>query len=87
MAGLNAQLRLVCCGHLKITYSHVISWLETHASARLKAYGVHVDLAWFQPTASGYCQFGLVVSAAEKENVLQSLESQHISLLTGQESW
>lgn len=86
VAGLNAQLRLVRCGHLKTTFSNVISWLETHASPTLRAYGVHVDLAWFQPTASGYCQFGLVASTAEKENVLPSLESQHISLLTEQES-
>uniref|UniRef100_A0A803NU05 DUF8003 domain-containing protein n=1 Tax=Cannabis sativa TaxID=3483 RepID=A0A803NU05_CANSA len=85
VAGLNAQLRLVCCGHLKVTLSHVISWLETHANPTLKAYGVHADLAWFQHTASEYCQFGLVVSAAEKEDVVEAQESQHISLLTGPE--
>ncbi|POO00581.1 ephrin type-B receptor [Trema orientale] len=86
VAGLNAQLRLVRCGHLKITFSHLTTWLGTHASPTLKAYGLDVDLARFQPTASEYCQFGLVVSAAEKETMLPSLESQHISLLTGQES-
>ena len=85
MAGLNAQLRLVRRGHLKVTFGHVISWLETHASPTLMAYGIHVDLAWFQPTASEYHQFGLMVSAAEKESVLAAQESQHISLLPGQE--
>ncbi|GLU09988.1 hypothetical protein SLE2022_268200 [Rubroshorea leprosula] len=62
-AGLNAQLRLVRYGHLKITFGHVISWLETHANPTLSTYGVRVDLAWFQPTSSGYCQFGLMVCA------------------------
>ncbi|XP_062090955.1 uncharacterized protein LOC133797151 isoform X2 [Humulus lupulus] len=85
VAGLNAQLRLVRRGHLKVTFSHVISWLETHANPTLKAYGVHVDLAWFQPTASEYRQFGLVIAAAEKEDVLAAQENQHISLLPGQE--
>lgn len=87
VAGLNAQLRLVRRGHLKITFSHVVSWLGTHANPTLRTYGVHVDLAWFQSTAFGYCQFGLVVCAAQNENMLPSLESPNISLLTGEESW
>ncbi|EXB24696.1 hypothetical protein L484_005490 [Morus notabilis] len=87
VAGLNAQLRLVRRGHLKITFSHVVTWLGTHANPTLRTYGVHVDLAWFQSTAFGYCQFGLVVCAAQNENMLPSLESPNISLLTGQESW
>ena len=84
VAGLNAQLRLVRRGHLKITFGHVVSWLESHANPTLCAYGVHVDLAWFQPTASGYSQFGLVVCATESGIVLPSLESQNSSLLPGQ---
>ncbi|XP_012076823.1 uncharacterized protein LOC105637809 isoform X1 [Jatropha curcas] len=76
VAGLNAQLRLVRLGHLKITFGHVISWLETHANPALSAYGIHIDLAWFQPTSSGYCQFGLVVCATGNEDASQSIESQ-----------
>ncbi|XP_015899506.2 uncharacterized protein LOC107432822 [Ziziphus jujuba] len=86
VAGLNAQLRLVRRGHLKITFGHVVSWLETHANPALCAYGVHVDLAWFQPTASGYSQFGLVICAIESTTVRQSLENQNTSLLPVQQS-
>ena len=70
VAGLNAQLRIVCCGHLKVTFRHVISWLDVYANPTLRSYGVRVDLAWFQPTASGYCLFGLVVYATENESTV-----------------
>ncbi|XP_044463835.1 uncharacterized protein LOC123194611 isoform X2 [Mangifera indica] len=86
VAGLNAQLRLVCCGHLKITLGHVISWLETHANPILSTYGIRVNLAWFQPTSSGYCQFGLVVCAIENESLAQSIEGQDGPLLHEQPS-
>lgn len=80
VAGLNAQLRLVRRGHLKLTLGHVISWLETHANPALSAYGIHVDLAWFQPTASGYCQFGLLVYAIDNESMPPALDGQDASL-------
>ncbi|KAG8636170.1 hypothetical protein MANES_16G106300v8 [Manihot esculenta] len=86
VAGLNAQLRLVRCGHLKVTFGHVISWLETHANPALSTYGVYIDLAWFQPTSSGYCQFGIVVCASENENLCLSTEGQDGSLLPGRQS-
>ncbi|KAK1550951.1 hypothetical protein Q3G72_027486 [Acer saccharum] len=86
VAGLNAQLRLVRYGHIKITIGHIISWLETHANPTLSTYGVHVDLAWFQPTASGYSQFGLVVSATETERAAQAIESQDGSFPSEQQS-
>ncbi|KAB2077020.1 hypothetical protein ES319_A06G075800v1 [Gossypium barbadense] len=76
VAGLNSQLRLVRYGHLKLTFGHVISWLETHVNPTIIAYGVRVDLAWFQPTSSGYCQYRLVVSAASNENVQYWTEGQ-----------
>ncbi|XVF49069.1 hypothetical protein PTKIN_Ptkin03bG0239400 [Pterospermum kingtungense] len=76
VAGLNSQLRLVRSGHLKLTFGHVISWLETHANPTLIRYGVRVDLAWFQPTSSGYCQFGLMVCASSNENVQHWSEGQ-----------
>ncbi|XWS72125.1 hypothetical protein CRYUN_Cryun02cG0013400 [Craigia yunnanensis] len=76
VAGLNSQLRLVRCGHIKLTFGHVISWLETHANPTLIRYGVRVDLAWFEPTSSGYCQFGLMVCATSNENVRHWSEGQ-----------
>ncbi|CAN0899997.1 hypothetical protein LINGRAHAP2_LOCUS20590, partial [Linum grandiflorum] len=81
VAGLNAQLRLVQRGRLKFTFLRVISWIETHANPTLTTYGIRVDLAWFQPTASGYCQFGLVVYAAGHDNTLQSGDTQLILLV------
>ncbi|KAJ8750999.1 hypothetical protein K2173_016180 [Erythroxylum novogranatense] len=79
VAGLNAQLRLVRCGHLKSTFVHVISWLETHGNPALSTCGVRADLAWFQPTSSGYFQFGLVIYAVEPESISQSIEGQNHS--------
>ncbi|XP_054782086.1 uncharacterized protein LOC129289342 isoform X2 [Prosopis cineraria] len=67
VAGLNAQLRLVCRGHLRLNLEHVVNWFNLFANPALRMYGVRVDLAWFQPTASGYCQFGLVVRTTENE--------------------
>ncbi|OMP05522.1 hypothetical protein CCACVL1_01872 [Corchorus capsularis] len=80
VAGLNCQLRLVRSGQLKLTLGHVISWLETHANPTLISYGVRVDLAWFQPTSSGYCQFGLIVCATGNESMQQWIESQDRNL-------
>ncbi|OVA08499.1 hypothetical protein BVC80_209g237 [Macleaya cordata] len=74
VAGLNAQLRLVRRGHLKITFLPVLSWLETHANPALSIHGVRVDLACFQATACGYCQFGLVVYAVEEGSEPTSTE-------------
>ncbi|XAR67080.1 hypothetical protein NMG60_11013510 [Bertholletia excelsa] len=74
VAGLNAQLRLVCRGHLKTSFCSIMSWLETHANPKLNVYGVRVDLACFQPTASGYVQFGLCVCAVEDESLQPSVE-------------
>ena len=87
VAGLNAQLRLVRCGHLKKTFDHVVGWLETHANPTLCAYSVRVDLAWFQPTASGYCQFGLLLSALENDIVQPYAEGQRKLLLSERQSW
>ncbi|XP_028058904.1 uncharacterized protein LOC114262730 isoform X2 [Camellia sinensis] len=67
VAGLNAQLRLVCRGRLKVMFRPVLRWLETHANPALRIHGVRVDLAWFQATTSGYCQYGLLVHAVEEE--------------------
>jgi hypothetical protein len=34
----------------------------------LRIHGIHVDLAWFQATTSGHCQYGLLVYAVEEES-------------------
>lgn len=65
VAGLNAQLRLVRRGRLRVTFRPVVRWLETHANPALSVHGVRVDLAWFQATSSGYCHYGLMVYALE----------------------
>lgn len=77
VAGLNAQLRLVRCDQLKSTFKPIISWLETYANPTLSAYHIRVDLARFQPTASGYYQFGLVVYALDDERSTPLVDQPH----------
>ncbi|CAK9181652.1 unnamed protein product [Ilex paraguariensis] len=72
VAGLNAQLRLVRRGCLRVMFQPVIRWLETLANPALRVYGVHVDIAWFQATSGGYCQYGLLVYAVEEETGCRS---------------
>ncbi|KAK6147787.1 hypothetical protein DH2020_018699 [Rehmannia glutinosa] len=86
VAGLNAHLRLVRRGHLRSTFRPVILWLETHANRTLRAHGVRVDLTCFQPSASGYCQFGLVVCAIEGESSHSSGQGPDRSLLLEKQS-
>ncbi|WVZ72633.1 hypothetical protein U9M48_021058 [Paspalum notatum var. saurae] len=74
VAGLNAQLRLVRRGNLKVAFLPVIDWLETHANPSLAGSRIRVDLAWFQATALGYCQLGLVVYAVEGQPAAAELE-------------
>ncbi|XP_022750125.1 uncharacterized protein LOC111299295 isoform X2 [Durio zibethinus] len=68
VAGLNAQLRLVCCGRLKVTFRPVLRWLVTHANPALRIHGVRIDLAWFQAAPAGYCHYGLLVHSVEEES-------------------
>ncbi|KAF8388896.1 hypothetical protein HHK36_025577 [Tetracentron sinense] len=86
VAGLNAHLRLVRHGHLRITFGPVLSWLETHANPALSIHGVRIDLAWFQATACGYCQFGLVVYAIEEETEPASVEGVDGAMRTQQQT-
>ncbi|KAH6774219.1 ephrin type-B receptor [Perilla frutescens var. hirtella] len=72
VAGLNARLRLVHKGCLKMKFHPVIEWLEAFANPTLRIYGVHVDLALFQATVNGYCQYGLMIYSTE--------EMDHLSL-------
>ncbi|WCJ29541.1 hypothetical protein M5689_011168 [Euphorbia peplus] len=73
VAGLNAQLRLVRRGQLRQTFRSVIKWLETHANPALRVHGIRVDLAWFQATSCGYCQYGLSIYAVE-EDILENVD-------------
>ncbi|KVH89933.1 hypothetical protein Ccrd_008071 [Cynara cardunculus var. scolymus] len=65
VAGLNAQLRLVCRGRLRVMFHTVVDWIETHANPTLEIYGVRVDLALFQATDGNHYQYGLLVSAVQ----------------------
>ncbi|KAL3644317.1 hypothetical protein CASFOL_012249 [Castilleja foliolosa] len=86
VAGLNAQLRLVRRGHLRTTFLPVVHWLESHANKMLHAHGVRVDLTRFQPSASGYCQFGLVLRAIEEESTHSSGQGPERRLLLEKQS-
>lgn len=66
VAGLNAQLRLVCRGRLRSMFRSVVIWLETFANPTLRIYGIRVDLAFFEATSGDYYQYGLVVSAVDE---------------------
>ncbi|KAL8110021.1 uncharacterized protein LOC141672459 isoform X1 [Apium graveolens] len=68
VAGLNAQLRLVRRGRLQTMFRAVHRWLDTYANPALRIYGLRVDLGWFQATGGGYCQYGLLVYAADDAN-------------------
>ncbi|KAK4786549.1 hypothetical protein SAY86_010382 [Trapa natans] len=75
VAGLNAQLRLVCSGRLRVTFRPVLRWLETHANPGLRVHGVQVDLAWFQATTCRYFQYGILLYAVEEQNDVAHPES------------
>ncbi|KAL6517051.1 hypothetical protein OROHE_018011 [Orobanche hederae] len=86
VAGLNAQLRLVRRGHLRSTFRPVVSWIETHANKTLRTHGVRVDLTRFQPSASGYCQFGLVLCAIKDERTHSAGQGSDTRLLREKQS-
>ncbi|CAM0908386.1 unnamed protein product [Alopecurus aequalis] len=65
VAGLNAQLRTVKQGSIRSTLEPVISWINSHGNPHLERHGVRVELGWFQTTASGYYQLGIVVAVNE----------------------
>ena len=74
MAGLNAQLRTVRQGCIHSSLLPVIAWINSHGNPQLDYHGVKVELGWFQATASGYYQLGIVVAVNEYflSNVHQS---------------
>lgn len=62
ITGLNAQLRTVRQGSIRCALVPVISWMNSHGNPQLQAHGFQVELGWFQATASGYYQLGILVS-------------------------
>ncbi|XP_021813378.1 uncharacterized protein LOC110756280 isoform X1 [Prunus avium] len=71
VAGLNAQLRMVRHGSIRSHLIPVINWMNSHANPQLVFHGVRVELGWFQATASGYYQLGILVVVGDYP--LQSL--------------
>ncbi|PWA66981.1 hypothetical protein CTI12_AA322140 [Artemisia annua] len=61
VAGLNAQLRTVRSGSIRSALVPVINWIKTHANPQLDFHGVKIELGWFQATASGFYQLGILV--------------------------
>jgi hypothetical protein len=58
-------LRTVRQGSIRSTLGPVVSWINSHGNPQLERHGVRVELGWFQSTASGYYQLGIVVAVNE----------------------
>ena len=65
VAGLNAQLRTVRQGSIRTALGPVVDWINSHANPQLEFHGVKIELGWFQATASGYYQLGIVVAVGD----------------------
>ncbi|KAG5228771.1 ATP synthase [Salix suchowensis] len=65
VAGLNAQLRIVRHGSIRSALLPVIDWIGSHGNPQLEFHGVKVELGWFQATASGYYQLGVLVMVGD----------------------
>ncbi|EXC26737.1 hypothetical protein L484_023351 [Morus notabilis] len=61
VAGMNAQLRTVRHGSIRSHLIPIIKWINSHANPQLDFHGVKIELGWFQATASGYYQLGVLV--------------------------
>lgn len=65
VAGLNAQLRTVRHSSIRCTLLPAINWITTHGNPQLEFHGVKIELGWFQATASGYYQLGIIVATLD----------------------
>lgn len=65
VAGLNAQLRTVRSGSIRSALVPVINWIKTHGNPQLEFHGVKIELGWFQATASGFYQLGILVMVGD----------------------
>ncbi|KAK8945495.1 hypothetical protein KSP40_PGU015913 [Platanthera guangdongensis] len=66
VAGLDAHLRSVRQGNIRSSLVSVILWINSHGNPQLEPHGVRIELGWFQATASGYNQLGIVVTVNEQ---------------------
>ena len=60
---MNAQLRIVRNRSIRSSLVHVLDWINSHANPQLEFHGVKIEVGWFQATASGYYQLGVLVVA------------------------
>ncbi|KAK9266889.1 hypothetical protein L1049_027148 [Liquidambar formosana] len=81
VAGLNAQLRTVRHGSIRSALIPVIGWISSHGNPQLEFHGVKIELGWFQATASGYYQLGILVVVGD-----YSLHNMHHSDLLDRSS-
>ncbi|OVA12714.1 hypothetical protein BVC80_9019g8 [Macleaya cordata] len=65
VAGLNAQLRTVRQGCIRSALVPVLNWISTHANPKLEFHRVRIELGWFQATASGYYQLGILIAVGD----------------------
>ncbi|CAH1453086.1 unnamed protein product [Lactuca virosa] len=65
VAGLNAQLRSVRSGSIRSGLVAVINWIKTHGNPQLEFHGVRIELGWFQATATGFYQLGILVMVGD----------------------
>ncbi|XP_011018659.1 PREDICTED: uncharacterized protein LOC105121628 isoform X1 [Populus euphratica] len=65
VAGLNAQLRIVRHGSIRSALLPVIDWICSHGNPQLEFHRVKMELGWFQATASGYYQLGVLVTVGD----------------------
>lgn len=65
VAGLNAQLRTVRQSSIRSSLVPVFDWINTHANPKLEHHGVRMQLGWFQATASGYYQLGVLIAVGD----------------------
>lgn len=63
VAGMNAQLRIVRNRSIRSSLVPVIDWINSHANPQLEFHGIKIEVGWFQATASGYYQLGVLVVA------------------------
>jgi hypothetical protein len=52
-------------GSIRTTLGPVVDWINSHANPQLEFHGVKIELGWFQATASGYYQLGIVVAVGD----------------------
>ncbi|KAI4369970.1 hypothetical protein MLD38_018359 [Melastoma candidum] len=64
--GLNAHLRTVRQGSIRTSLRPVLTWINSHVKPQLEFHGVRMELGWFQASASGYYQLGVLVAIIDQ---------------------